>query len=362
MDNELDARKKKILDIIIKNYLATGEPVGSRTISKDPDLKVSSATIRNEMSDLEEMGYIEQPHTSAGRIPTDKGYRYYVDNMIQAHDSEIKEMRRLVNDQAEKTEKLEKLLQKAVKALSENTNYTSLISTPEVTGSRIKFIQLSNVSRHNVLAVIVLDGNRVKNQMLHVEEDVDNESILKLNILLNTTLNGLRIDQINLATIAQLRDQAGDHSSVVSNVLEMVVKAIKEDEGLQVYTSGATNILKYPELVESGKVSELLGTFENKENLSGLIEESINSDKEGIQVYIGQEAPVESLKDCSVVTATYDFGDNIKGMIGIVGPKRMDYQNVVDNLKVVKEKLDEVFHERRIGSGEHPDTGEEESS
>ena len=231
-----------------------------------------------------------------------------------------------------------------------------------MTGSRIKFIQLSNVSRHNVLAVIVLDGNRVKNQMLHVEEDVDNESILKLNILLNTTLNGLRIDQINLATIAQLRDQAGDHSSVVSNVLEMVVKAIKEDEGLQVYTSGATNILKYPELVESGKVSELLGTFENKENLSGLIEESINSDKEGIQVYIGQEAPVESLKDCSVVTATYDFGDNIKGMIGIVGPKRMDYQNVVDNLKVVKEKLDEVFHERRIGSGEHPDTGEEESS
>ena len=185
--------------------------------------------------------------------------------------------------------------------------------------------------------------------MLRVNEDIDNESILKLNILLNTNLNGLNLEQINLGTISSLKEQAGIHSGVVSDVLDLIVEAIHEDQDLQVYTSGTTNILKYPELSDKQKVSDLLNTFESKEGLTELISESINPEHEtGIQVYIGEETPVEALKDCSVVTATYDFGDNVKGMIGIVGPKRMDYQNVVDNLNVVKEKLDEVFKAKRL--------------
>jgi heat-inducible transcriptional repressor len=349
MDDKLDERKRKILNIIIREYLQSGEPVGSRTISKDPDLKVSSATIRNEMSDLEEMGYILQPHTSSGRIPSDKGYRFYVDNMILEQDRELSHIRKKMDEQAQKTDKMEKLLQQAVKALAEQTNYTSIVSAPALSSSKVKFIQLSNVSKRNILAVIVLEGNRVKNQMLRVNEDIDNESILKLNILLNTNLNGLNLEQINLGTISSLKEQAGIHSGVVSDVLDLIVEAIHEDQDLQVYTSGTTNILKYPELSDKQKVSELLNTFESKEGLTELISESINPEHEsGIQVYIGEETPVDALKDCSVVTATYDFGDNVKGMIGIVGPKRMDYQNVVDNLNVVKEKLDEVFKAKRL--------------
>ncbi len=340
---ELDDRKTKILNVIIKNYLETGEPVGSRTISKDPSLGLSSATIRNEMSDLEEMGYIVQPHTSAGRIPTDKGYRFYVDNMVFEQDREIKEVKDMM---IERTDKLESLLMQAVKTLADNTNYATMISAPALTGSKIKFIQLSSVDERHVLAVIVIDDNRVKNKMIKVTDPVDNDDLMKLNFMLNSSLNGLSIEQITLATITQLKEQAGIHSGVVSDVLDVVAQAIHEDEDLQVYTSGKTNIFKYPELSDSQRASDLLDTLEEKEGLETLVADSL-SNETGIQVYIGEETPVASLKDCSVVTATYDFGDNVKGMIGIVGPKRMDYENVVDNLKTVKTKLDEVFSNRK---------------
>ncbi len=339
---ELDERKTKILNVIIKNYLETGEPVGSRTISKDPDLALSSATIRNEMSDLEEMGYIIQPHTSAGRIPTDKGYRFYVDNMVVRQDREIKEVKDMM---IERTDKLEALLMQAVKTLADNTNYTTVISAPALSGSKIKFIQLTSVDMTHILAVIVLEGNRVKNQMLTVKGEVDSEDLMKLNFMLNASLNGLSIEQINLATISQLKEQAGLHSGVVSDVLDLVAEAIHEDDDLQVYTSGKTNIFKYPELSDGSKASELINTLEEKEGLSTLISDSLESES-GVRIYIGDETPVDALKDCSVVTATYDFGENVKGMIGIVGPKRMDYENVVDNLNTVRSKLDEVFRKK----------------
>ena len=344
VEGELDERKTRILKIIIRNYLDTGEPVGSRTISKDSELSLSSATIRNEMSDLEEMGYIEQPHTSAGRIPSDKGYRFYVDELIKEKEQEISEVKADMSEMFEKTERMEKLLQQAVTALAENTNYTTMISAPAISGSKLKFIQLSSVAENQVLAVIVLDGNRVKNQILTLKEPIDNETVLKLNLMLNTSLNGLSMQQINLSTIAQLKEQAGIHSGVVSEVLDLIVMAIQEDDDLQVYTSGTTNIFKYPELADTAKASNLITTFESKEGLKELIADSVGEEiGTGIRVYIGDETQVESLKDCSVVTAQYDLGDDIKGMIGIVGPKRMDYEHVVDSLREVKSTLDRVF-------------------
>ena len=262
VEGELDERKTRILKIIIRNYLDTGEPVGSRTISKDSELSLSSATIRNEMSDLEEMGYIEQPHTSAGRIPSDKGYRFYVDELIKEKEQEISEVKADMSEMFEKTERMEKLLQQAVTALAENTNYTTMISAPAISGSKLKFIQLSSVAENQVLAVIVLDGNRVKNQILTLKEPIDNETVLKLNLMLNTSLNGLSMQQINLSTIAQLKEQAGIHSGVVSEVLDLIVMAIQEDDDLQVYTSGTTNIFKYPELADTAKASNLKTWFE----------------------------------------------------------------------------------------------------
>ena len=314
---ELDERKVKILDAVIRNYLATGEPVGSRTISKYTDLNLSSATIRNEMADLEELGYIVQPHTSAGRIPSDKGYRFYVDHLMQEKDWEVKEMKDFV---IEKTQKMDEVLKKVAKMLANNTNYATIVSAPTYSGNKVKFMQL------------------------------DNETLLKLNILLNTALNGLSLQEINLGTISKLKEQAGVHSEIVSHVLDALGQTLSENEDLQIYTSGATNILKYPELSDSESAAGLLSTFEEKDELVNLVTESLSegeSKGNEIQVYIGNEAPVQTMKDCSVVTATYDLGEGVKGTIGIVGPKRMDYENVVDNLKNLKSQLDGIFDKEK---------------
>lgn len=337
----LDERKTKILKAIIRNYLETGEPVGSRTISKDSDLNLSSATIRNEMADLEEMGYILQPHTSAGRIPSDKGYRFYVDHLIEEKDNEVTQMKEFM---IEHTEKVEQVLKQVAKVLATNTNYAAMISAPSYQKSRVKFIQLSQVDDEQILAVIVREGNIVKNKIISVGEPLGNERLLKLNILLNSNLNGLSIDQINLGMISLLKEQAGIDSGIVSDVLDAVAEAIGEDEDLQIYTSGATNIFKYPELSDSKSASELIEAFEEKQELASLVSETLNSEENtGIQVYIGNETPIQTMKDCSVVTATYELGEGIQGTIGIIGPKRMDYVNVMDNLKNLKVQLDDIF-------------------
>ncbi|MBR1931576.1 MAG: heat-inducible transcription repressor HrcA [Lachnospiraceae bacterium] len=341
---QLDDRKTKILQAIIRNYLETGEPVGSRTISKYTDLNLSSATIRNEMADLEELGYIIQPHTSAGRIPSDKGYRLYVDAMMEEKEREVVEMKEMM---LERQDKMETLLKQVVKVLAQNTQYASMISAPQTRGNKVKFIQLSRVDANQILAVIVVEGNVIKNNILSVDQELDDETLLKLNILLNTHLNGLSMEEINLGMIAALKQQAGIHSDIVSEVIDAVAEAIKADEDLEIYTSGANNIFKYPELADHSKASELINTFEEKQQLTDLVMDTLaDSNNTGIQVYIGNETPVESMKDCSVVTATYELGDGMKGTIGIIGPKRMDYDKVIGTLRTLQNQLDDLYRNR----------------
>lgn len=341
---QLSERKIKIMQAIIRNYLETGEPVGSRTISKYTDLNLSSATIRNEMSDLEEMGYILQPHTSAGRIPSDKGYRLYVDTMMQEKDKELEELKEMM---LEKEGKMDHLLKQVAKLLAVNTNYASMISVPAVHQNKLKFIQLSRVDINQLLAVIVMEGNVIKNNILPVDEELNDETILKLNILLNTNLSGLAVEDINLATITRMKQQAGIHSEIVSDVIDAIAEGIKQEADLEIYTSGANNIFKYPELADQQKASELINTFEEKEKLSELVQESLSDENNtGIQVYIGNENQIQSMQDCSVVTATYELGEGMRGTIGIIGPKRMDYDKVVGTLKTITHQLDELYKKK----------------
>ena len=340
---ELDERKKIILIAVIKNYLETGEPVGSRTISKFTDLNLSSATIRNEMADLEELGYIIQPHTSAGRIPSDKGYRFYVDQLMNDKVKEVEEMKDVL---LEKEEKMENLLKQVAKKLAVNTNYATMISAPSIHGNKLKFIQLSRVDTNHLLAVVVIEGNVIKNKVIRLDDELSDETILKLNLLLNTNLNGLNIEEINLGIISVLKNQAGEHSEIVDEVIDAVADAIKADEDLEIYTSGATNIFKYPELSDSERASELISTFENKEDLSELLTADDEAET-GIQVYIGEEVKMKSMQDCSVVTATYELEEGMKGTIGIVGPKRMDYEKVVGMLKNLKQQMSDLYKNDR---------------
>lgn len=337
---ELDERKEKILKAIIQTYFETGEPVGSRTISKYSDLKLSSATIRNEMSDLEELGYIIQPHTSAGRIPSDKGYRFYVDQLIKEKDHEISEVKELV---FQRVDRVELLLKQMARLLAVNTNYATLISGPQYHHTKLKFIQLSRVEAGKLLIVTVLEGNIIKNSIVTLDDELTDDDVLNLNILLNNHLIGLTIEEVNLSIITKMKEQAGARRQVVDLVLNEVAEAIHaNEEDLQIYTEGATNILKYPELSDSEKAGNLLSTLGQAELLKNLFTEEPGDGE--IQVYIGDETPVQSMRDCSIVTANYEIGDGLKGTIGIVGPKRMDYDKVVTTLRALISQLQTAFN------------------
>ena len=338
MDIELTDRQHIILKAIIQNYLETGEPVGSRTLSKSTDLNLSSATIRNEMADLEDMGYIFQPHTSAGRIPSDKGYRLYVDMLMADKEQELSDLKNVV---LEKSDKVDKVLKQAARVLANNTNYATMISAPINHKNTLKFIQLSQVDPEQIVAVIVMTGNVIKNKIIEVDEELSNETMLKLNMLLNTSLNGMSIEEINLGLIARLKDQAGIHSKVISDVLDAVADIIHVEDDMEIYTCGATNIFKYPELSDKQSAQEIISAFEEKQQLAELVTETLsNEENTGIQVYIGDETPVKTMKDCSVVTATYELGEGMRGTIGIIGPKRMDYEHVMKTLQTLKNELD----------------------
>ncbi|MDD5939751.1 MAG: heat-inducible transcriptional repressor HrcA [Lachnospiraceae bacterium] len=340
---ELTERKMKILQAIIRNYLESGEPVGSRTISKFTDLHLSSATIRNEMSDLEEMGLIRQPHTSAGRIPTDAGYRLYVDNMLQGGQEEETSLKDVL---LERGDRLEELLQQVVRLLSTNTNYPSMISAPVIRQGKIKFIQLSQIDPTDILGVVVIEGNVVRSTMIHVDEPLESKTLLRLNMLLNNALCGLSADEITLGLVQEIKQQAGEHSEIAQHVIEAAAEAIHSDTKPRIYTSGADKILEYPELAEdNAKAGRLIGDFEEKKNLVSIVQEALDSDDQDgdIQVYIGNEMPMASMQNCSVVTATYDLGGGMKGTIGVIGPKRMDYDRVIGVMKQIMRQLDELY-------------------
>jgi heat shock gene repressor HrcA len=340
---QLDERKLKILQAIIRNYLETGEPVGSRTISKYTDLNLSSATIRNEMADLEELGYIVQPHTSAGRIPSDKGYRLYVDMLLKDKVQEVDEMREIL---IQKADRLENLLQQVAKLLAVNTQYTTMVTTPQYK-KKVKFIQLTEMEENQLLAVIVFERNIVKNKIINISASLSKETLLKLNIIMNTFLQGLDLGEINLPVITQMKEQAGDYRTIVNDILDAIMQAVSEEEEFEVFTSGATNILRYPELSDTEKASNLLYTLEEKKVLSEFIQDRMEDEESrGIQVFIGDETPVESMKECSVVTATYEIEEGVYGKVGIIGPKRMDYQKVVNTLQSLMVQLDDIFKKK----------------
>ncbi len=360
---ELPDRKMRILKAIVRNYLETGEPVGSRTISKMTDLKLSSATIRNEMADLEEMGLITQPHTSAGRIPTDAGYRLYVDDMLSKEKEELETTKQEMLDMKdlllEKQDRLETLLQSVAKTLAVSTNYASMISSPTTRSSKIKFIQLSQVDPRNVLAVIVIEGNLIRNKVIPVEEELSAENMLKLNMLLNTNLCGLAVEEITLGLIEGIKRNAGIHTAIINDVIDAAAEIVRSEEELKIYTSGANNIFKYPELADHQRASEIISDFEEKQALGSIVQETLAAEgQNGIQVYIGEEMPVARMRDCSVVTATYELGEGMKGTIGIIGPKRMDYDKVVTVMKEIMNQLDALYRpEGASGPGQEAGRG-----
>jgi heat-inducible transcriptional repressor len=235
------------------------------------------------------------------------------------------------------------MLKQAAKLMAVNTNYATMVTAPRSSRNVLKFLQLSRMDASHILAVIVIEGNVIKNTVIEVAESLNDETMLKLNILLNTHLNGLSVEEINLGLITALKQQAGMYGPIIEEVIDAVAETIKEDEDLEIYTSGANNIFKYPELSDNQKASDLINAFEEKQLLTQLIDDTNTEGKNEIKVYIGEESPIQTMKDCSIVTANYEFGDGMRGMIGIIGPKRMDYDKVVGTIKTIKSQLDTMY-------------------
>ncbi len=340
---ELDKRKMRIQNSIVRTYLETGEPVGSRTLSKDEGLDVSPATIRNEMADLEEMGYIVQPHTSAGRVPTDKGYRFYVDRLMDEQEEKVTDLLGIFSD---RMDRVESVLRNMAKVLARNTQYTTMITGPSYETNDVKLIQLSRLDSTHLIAVIVLEGNTIRNKVIEIaaEPKVTDKGLLQLNVLLNSALQGKSLDDITMSFMRSIKDQAGDYGPMIAGVLNAVVEALEEssDERPEVFTSGATNIFKYPELSAGETAKQFLTNLENKEGIIDFLAENRDEERQ-IKVYIGEEAPFSGLKNCSFVTASYDLGKGIKGTIGVIGPKRMDYEHVIATLKNLVDELDDRY-------------------
>ena len=260
----------------------------------------------------------------------------------------LRDEKKLSNMQSvllEKQDRLENLLQDVAKLLAVNTNYASMISAPEIRQNKIKFIQLSQVDPENILAVIVIEGNLVRNTMIHVNDVLDQKTLFKLNMIFNNALCGIPVEKVDLGTIASIKKQAGEHDEIVEKVINAAAQVVRTDDNPKIYTSGATNILRYPELVgDTTQMGELISNFEEKEALGNIVQESLSeSGENGIQVYIGNEMPMNGMQNCSVVTATYDLGEGMKGTVGVIGPKRMDYDKVISVLQEIMKQMDALY-------------------
>ncbi len=336
----LDERKLKILQAIITDYIATAEPVGSRTIAKKYDLGVSSATIRNEMSDLEEMGFIIQPHASSGRIPSDLGYRLYVDRMLKQQklgDEDKKIVNTMIN---RNVNQIEYLMNETARLISKMTNYTTIFSEPVVKNTTFNKVRFMSLNDKDLMIIIAAEGNVIRNKIVTLNYMPEEDRLYEISRVISDKLHGQIIENIDTSLIDQLYNDLNGYDEIVSLLMDFIDEIGKSSGMGKLHFSGTNNILAFPEFSDVEKAKSLFKTLEKTDSLSNLLAENTGKD---MQVYIGNETGIEEMKDCSIVTTTYEFGDNITGTIGILGPTRMDYSQVVSVLNSMVENIEDVL-------------------
>jgi heat-inducible transcriptional repressor len=328
---EMDERKIKILQAIINDYINYGEPVGSRTIAKKYDLGISSATIRNEMADLEEMGFLEQLHTSSGRKPSDKGYRLYVDKLMGTSTLLPEEQEAIKNYLIDIAfYEVDKIIRAATNILSDLTKLTSIVKAPSVKKSSIKIIQLISLDRGSILSTIITDSGIIKHNLIKISNPIDLNKILKVNNILNKALSGITIQHISLDFLLNLKQELMGFEEIFDAMIPVLYESLVDNEYGEVYTQGTTNIFNYAEYNNIDKAKEFLGLVNNEESLKNILEQS--NVHGSLSVKIGQENFVECAKECSIITATYSYNGNTLGTIGVIGPTRIPYAKVISVL------------------------------
>ncbi len=335
----MDARKFRILQAIIDDYILTAIPVGSRTISKKYEMGLSSATIRNEMSDLEELGYLDQPHVSAGRIPSAKAYRLYVDTLLNAGRVRHDDMMSLREHFAQRTGKVEDVINRAAQVLSSLTHYTSLVVSPKGAEMTVRTLQLVPVSQNSALLVIVTDNGIVRDSVIHVDSDLDADALYSISRMLTERLSGHTLVETQELLRSMGREFA-QKRAVFTGIGELVADVENQQTVAKIAYGGTSNILSFPEYNDVEKARSFLALLESKETLLKLLEQHQNV---AFTVRIGPETGVPELSDCSLVTATYSLGDHTRGTIGVIGPTRMQYGRVLSALSAMGEQLTRLF-------------------
>lgn len=335
----LNERKIKILEAIINDYIQTGEPIGSRTIAKRYDFGISSATIRNEMSDLEELGFILQPHASSGRVPSNKGYRLYVDRIMSCKSLSSDEVSFLTGIITENMSRIDSLMEQTAKALSLLTNYTTIVSKPKITKDKIKHLQLVPLDSSSIIVVLVTECKFVENFVIESNFDVTNLDLNKLTFILNSIVtnnyDNLSKDEFVFDVFDLNKyDLLPYEQEVVINIFNIIFKSLEKKS--EVFTSGVNNILEFPEFRDLTKAKDIFQTLEEKDSLLSIFDN--NNDTSSIQILIGDENDIEPFKNCSIIKASYKI-DGAVGNIGIIGPTRMDYAQIVSILNQITNSL-----------------------
>lgn len=341
MEQQLTERKKKILEMVVKEYVHSAEPVGSRTIARRYPLGLSSATIRNEMSDLEEMGYLEQPHTSAGRKPSQIGYRFYVDHLLQAYPlSEEEET--IIHKSLQKMNDLEQVISVASRVLSQVTNYTSLVLGPQFSKSAFSQLRILPMEDHKGLVVLVTNMGFVKNKVIELPPSLSLGELHQVVQYLNHKLYGLTIDQVTDSLINELKRDLFNRIELLEQAFLLLEESLSEEEKDRVFLGGTTNILNQPEFKDVDKIKQFLNLFEREELLLNLLEGETEGSRE-IEIRIGEENCLQEVHDCTLVTARYMMGERTIGKVGILGPTRMEYDRVWSVVRCITENLNRVL-------------------
>ncbi len=336
----LNERKEQILRAVVVNYIKTAEPVGSRTVARTHPGGLSSATIRNEMADLEEMGYLVQPHTSAGRIPSQRGYRYYVDNLMDLNElSEDVEEKISSSLSAGKMREIEQIIMNSTRVLSTATNQTSLIMGPQFKKSAFHQLRILPLDEKRGLVVLITDTGFIKNKVIDFQHQLSQSELQQVVSYLNQKLYGLTIDQVTTSLINELKRDLFRRLEILEQAFILLEESLKEEKQIRVFLGGTTNILNQPEFKDVDKIRRMLNLFEQEPLLFKILED--NSSEDDIVVRIGSENEFEDIKECTLITANYRIHDKTLGTLGVLGPTRMDYGKVISVMRRLVNQLNQ---------------------
>ena len=339
MVEELDPRKKRILQAIIQEHIISASPIGSRKLAKKYNLDVSPATIRNEMADLEDLGYLEQPHTSAGRVPSDQGYRYYVDQLVSREKNKTPDVIEDVEDIYQELQDVQDIISGMAKMLSNMTHYTAMVSEPKSQVSRLKKVEIMQLADNSLLLVLVTDTGMVNNKIINLDQNLSAKKISYINNFLSDKLEEKLLINLDSNFLNEIEKELLSRIDLSVDLFKQFYNEFEgafEPGGVKVYLGGTSYILEQPEFNDLEKVKKMLKLLDQEEMLNKIINSISGTD---LEIKIGQENEVEDIKNCSIVVATYYISNRAVGKIGVIGPTRMEYPRVISSVDVISDIL-----------------------